>query len=242
MDTMTEAGRVLGSLQITLKPRGDLAIVRNSPTSYSPFFSRGGVCSEGRAFLRRILGGLLWPSLMVMALPSLAWGLTVEQLHRDASLTPKKFSRLFADFEYELERYIQPAEVFLRREKGDCDDYTALADSVLAPKGFETRLVQVRLAGLTSHAVCYVTESKAYLDYNNRQVFFTMTRSSPALRQIAEKVARSLNANWTVAFEYEFSYEDSRKRIMARVVRVRDPRHDPPPQKARPQADRLLVE
>ncbi len=227
---------------MTLQTRGGRIIVRTSPTYLSSPLIGGAVCSGGWGGLRRIAGGLLRPIFLVMALPTLASGLTVEQLHRDASLTPKKFSHLFADFEYELGRYVQPAEVFLRREKGDCDDYTALADTVLAPKGFETRLVHVRLAGLTSHAVCYVTESKAYLDYNNRQFFFTMTRSGPALRQIAEKIARSLNANWTVAFEYEFSYEDPRKRITARVVRVKDPRYDPPPQKALPQADRLLVE
>lgn len=44
--------------------------------------------------MRRIAGRLLRPIFLVMALPTLASGLTVEQLHRDASLTPEKFSRL----------------------------------------------------------------------------------------------------------------------------------------------------
>lgn len=174
--------------------------------------------------------------------PLSAAGLTRHQLHQDPDLTPKTFSRLFADFDYELFHYVQPPDEFLRNRRGDCDDHASLADDVLAPKGFETRLVHVRLVGLTSHAVCYVTESRAYLDFNNRDVFFTLTRSGPALRDIAEKVARSLNANWTAAFEYEFSYEYPRKRITARVVRVEDPRHDPPPRKATARPNPLLVE
>jgi hypothetical protein len=168
--------------------------------------------------------------------------LTVEHLHRNASLTPKKFSQMFVDFEYRLFDHVQPANQFLRTKRGDCDDYASLADEVLAPKGFETRLIHVRLIGLTSHAVCYVTEDRAYLDYNNRNVFFTLTRSRPALRDIAEKVARSLNANWTTAFEYDFSYADPRKRITAKVVRTQDPHLDPPPRKPAAQRHPLQVE
>ncbi len=176
--------------------------------------------------------------LMVAPAPAMSY----EHLRRDPDLTPRKFSRQFADFQYELLDHVQPADMFLRRKRGDCDDHASLADDVLTHKGFETRLVHVRLVGLTSHAVCYVTEDRAYIDYNNRNVFFTLTRSRPGLRDIADKVARSLNANWTAAFEYEFSYEDPRKRITAKVVRTQDPRKDPPPRKASPPANPFLVE
>ena len=95
---------------------------------------------------------------------------------------------------------------------------------------------------MTSHAVCYITEDGAYLDYNNRNVFFTMIRSDPSLRKIATKVARSLNANWTSAFEFQFFYSTQSKAITAKVVRTQDPRNDPPPQKAPPPSNRLLVD
>ena len=167
---------------------------------------------------------------------------SLDGLHNQRDLTPKKFSRMFADFDYELYHEVQPPEQFLRQESGDCDDYACLADDVLAPKGFETRLIHIRLVGMTSHAVCYITEDGAYLDYNNRNVFFTMTKSAPPLRKIATKVAKSLNANWTSVFEFEFSYSTQRKLITAQVVRTQDPRSDPPPGKATPPQNPLLVE
>lgn len=168
--------------------------------------------------------------------------MSIGELENDRNLTPKKFSQMFSDFDYELFHWVQSPEQFLRTETGDCDDYACLADEVLAPKGFETRLIHVRLVGMTSHAVCYITENRAYLDFNNRNVFFTMTRSDPSLRKIATKVARSLNANWTSAFEFEFSYDTQRKRITAKVVRTQDPSKDPPPRKATPQPNPLIVE
>ncbi|GAB5560764.1 MAG: hypothetical protein SynsKO_24110 [Synoicihabitans sp.] len=149
---------------------------------------------------------------------------------------------MFEDFDYTLHYHVQPQDQFLRSKSGDCDDYACLADDVLAPRGFETRLIHVRLAGRVSHAVCYITDDRAYLDFNNRKVFFTMTRSDPSLRKIATKVAKSLNANWTSAFEFEFSYVTQQKLITAKVVRTQDPRTDPPPRKATPPDNPLLVE
>ncbi len=158
------------------------------------------------------------------------------------NLSPKKFANFFENFAYELHDEVQPAFKFLARERGDCDDYAVLADHVLPDFGYETRLVHVRLAGRIAHAVCFVTEDRIYLDYNNRQVFFTTTRSSPALRAIAEKVARSLDANWTSASEFVFSYETDQKRITATVVRTADPNQDPPPRKAPPPNSGFLVD
>lgn len=168
--------------------------------------------------------------------------MTVEHLHRDRDLSPKKFSQMFEYFGYELRPNVKPPNEFLRDRRGDCDDYACLADLVFASKGLETRLVHVRLVGMVSHAVCYITEDRAYLDYNNRKVFFTMTKSNPSLRKIATKVARSLNANWTTAFEFDFSYDDQRKTITAKVVRTQDPRDDPPPGKAKPKPNPFFIE
>ena len=168
--------------------------------------------------------------------------MSIGHLRGQPDLTPKKFSRMFSDFNFELFDYVQTPEEFLRTKSGDCDDYACLADDVLKPKGFETRLIHIRLVGMTSHAVCYVTEDGAYLDYNNRNIFFTMTRSDPSLRKIAGKVARSLNANWTSAFEFDFSFNNQRKNITAKVVRTQDPSTDPPPGKAAPRPNPFLVE
>jgi hypothetical protein len=85
----------------------------------------------------------------------------------------------------------------------------------------------VRLAGQIDHAVCYVNESRAYLDYNNRAVFFTLARSGESLRTIAGKVADSLEANWTSA--YEFVYTGGKKELVATVVKTAPPENDPVP-------------
>jgi hypothetical protein len=142
---------------------------------------------------------------------------TLEELTNNPKLTAKKFASYFSDFGYEFNNPIQSPAAFLAREKGDCDDYAVLADHVLSQHGFKTRLIHVRLTGRVAHAVCYVTENKAYLDFNNRAVFFTLTRSGPDIRDIASKVAQSLEASWTTASEFTYSYATRRKTMIATV-------------------------
>jgi hypothetical protein len=168
--------------------------------------------------------------------------ISLDELERVPKLTPKKFASYFETFHYRLYHDVQPANQFLLNRRGDCDDYAVLADHVLPTHGYETRLVHVRLAGMVAHAVCYVTEQNAYLDYNNRAVFFRLTKSKPSLRSIADKVASSLNANWTSASEFIYTYESGRKIITATVVRTDDPDKDPPPRKAAPPKRSLLVD
>lgn len=189
---------------------------------------------------------LAWAGVLVgwVAAVVPAQAISLQELQSNPEMTPKKFSGLFYNFDYELFEDVQPPEEFLRNQKGDCDDYACLADFVLNPKGFDTRLIHIRLAGLTSHAVCYVAGPNVYLDYNNRDVLFTLTRSTPDLRKIAQKVARSLHANWTAAFEFEYSYEEDRKRITAVVVRSQSDREEPTVQRPSPSAgpDRFRVD
>jgi hypothetical protein len=157
---------------------------------------------------------------------------SLNQLRTDPDLNPKKFARHFQDFEYELRTEVQPIHKFLARRTGDCDDYACLADEILPEKGYETRLIHIRLASLTAHAVCYVSDDGAYLDYNNRAVFKNTVRAKPTIRHIATKVARSMGANWTTASEFVYSYEYGRKLVTATVVRTASPDLDPPPIKA----------
>lgn len=156
-----------------------------------------------------------------------ASALTLPELLNDPKMNPKVFAGLFEDFAYEYSPMVQPAETFLWARRGDCDDYAVLADYVLRKKGFTTRLIHVRMVGRVAHAVCYVTESRAYLDYNNRRVFFTLARSGPTLREIATKVADSLEANWTSASEFTFAYETNKKQFGLTVVKTDSPANDP---------------
>lgn len=151
---------------------------------------------------------------------------TLPELLTDPKMNPKRFASQFEEFAYEYSAPVQPAETFLWSRRGDCDDYAVLADHVLSRKGFTTRLIHVRMVGRVAHAVCYVTENHAYLDYNNRRVFFTLTRSGETLREIAQKVADSLEANWTSASEFTFAYGTNKKQFGITVVKTDPPASD----------------
>lgn len=171
-----------------------------------------------------------------------AFAVSLGELQTTPKLTPKKFANYFERFSYEFGSTVQLPTRFLARRKGDCDDYAVLASHVLEPRGYETRLVGVRLANKMSHVVCYISDSKAYLDYNNRSVYFNLSKSAPSLRAIADKVAKSLDLHWTSASEYVRSYELDHGFISATVVRTADPANDPPPVKAPAPRRAFLVE
>ncbi len=147
---------------------------------------------------------------------------TLEELQQDPKLTPKQFAKHFTEFAYAEHSEVQDPEIFLLTKSGDCDDYAILADMVLRPKGYDTRLISVRMPGIVVHVVCYVTQEKGYLDYNNRVHWSKIERSGPSLREIARNVARSFSANWTSASEFAY-LGDSRKRLIATVAKT-DPR------------------
>jgi len=167
-----------------------------------------------------------WAALLTVAVLEVQ-AVTLRQLEHDPRMAPKRFASFFEYFAFEFHEEVQPAEVFLAREKGDCDDYAVLADFVLKPKHYTTHLIWVRMVGQIPHCVCYVDQSKAYLDYNNRDVFFTLERSRPSLREIANKVAASFNASWTSATEFTYSYATEIHGWGATVVRTDPPKDDP---------------
>jgi len=153
---------------------------------------------------------------------------TLQELEEAPELTPKQFANLFEHFAFEGSPIIRPPDQFLYERCGDCDDYAVLADLVLAKRGLRTRLIQVKFAGdNVGHAVCYVTENKAYLDYNNRKYTFNLQRSGPTIRQIAKKIASSFELEWTTAAEFTYSYETMRKQLTLVVLKTDPPEKDP---------------
>lgn len=156
-------------------------------------------------------------------------GVTMEELLSDPKMTPKRFANHFENFKFERHVFdvINPRQ-FLSNRAGDCIDYAVLADHVLSRKGYETRLIRVEMVGKNvGHAVCYVVDDGVYLDYNNRRYFFNLVRSGPTIRQIATKVADSLDANWTFAQEFTFDYDSFIKRAVYTVVKTAPPATDP---------------
>lgn len=146
--------------------------------------------------------------------------MTLSELMLDSAMTPKRFAAHFEAFEYEYHPEVQWPDVFLAARRGDCDDYAILAGHVLRPKGYDTRVIHIRLVGRVAHAVCYVVEAKAYLDYNNRKYFLNLQRSGRTLREIATKVADSFEGNWTSVSEFTYDYERGTRTIKRTVVKT----------------------
>ena len=174
-----------------------------------------------------LAGALVLPGALAAKLSPTS-RFTLQELEREPGLNPKEFADLFAHFRFEGSPVIRPPEQFLGERRGDCDDYTVLADLVLAKRGYQTRCIQVKFAGdNVGHAVCYVTENKAYLDYNNRRYFVNLERSGQTIRQIAKKIAASFELDWTTAAEFTYSYETMRKKLAFVVVKTDPPDRDP---------------
>src|SRR5262245_41249938 len=90
--------------------------------------------------------------------------LTLEELHTSPNLTPHNFSSFFANFKFAYRANVQKPVDFLAARSGDCDDFSTLAAAELAARGYAPRLIAVRMKGEV-HVVCYIAESKGYLDY-----------------------------------------------------------------------------
>ena len=140
---------------------------------------------------------------------------TVNDLRNDPQLTPERIGSYFANFDFEFRSQVQRPEVFLAAKSGDCDDYATLAADVLKQKGYTPHLVTVRMKKVV-HVVCYIEETKSYLDFNKRHEAVCTVPSDGSLTDIAQQVARSYRTTWTSVSE--FTYEDGIKRLVATSV------------------------
>ena len=104
-------------------------------------------------------------------------------------------------------------------------DYMVLADSVLSGSGYPSRLVLVRMPGVASDDVCYVTPQSSFLFYDPANNAFAVEPSGSTIRQIATTLSGSLGQNWTSASE--FAYSNGVSTILATVVETEPPSSDP---------------
>jgi hypothetical protein len=144
-----------------------------------------------------------------------ARAVTLEQLHKDATLTPQTFARHFSKFRFVFHADVQKPEEFIAAEAGDCDDYSTLAAAELSPRGYHPRLISVRLQNVV-HVVCYVNEANGYLDYNKRAKGSGIVASGSNLNEIADSVAKSFKSSWSSVSE--FTYSDGVKRLVSTTV------------------------
>lgn len=144
-----------------------------------------------------------------------SFGLTLEELQADPNLTPERFADYFANFDFRFRADVQKPEVFLATRAGDCDDYAILAAEVLSVRGYTPRLITVRMRKVV-HVVCYIPETKSYLDFNQRKSFRRLIDSDGTLEDIARRVAASFRKRWTSASE--FTFQQGRKRLVKTVL------------------------
>ena len=163
------------------------------------------------------------PSLLVrlsvfsclLLFSSKASAVTLEQLRKDATLTPQTFARHFSKFRFVFRADVQKPEDFLASQAGDCDDYSTLAAAELSARGYHPRLVAVRLKNVV-HVVCYVAEANGYLDYNKRAKGTGIVSCGPGLSEMADSVAKSFKSSWSSVSE--FTYSDGVKRLVSTTV------------------------
>jgi hypothetical protein len=147
--------------------------------------------------------------------PSETRAMTLQELHNDATITPQTFARHFSKFRFVFRAEVQKPEEFLASEAGDCDDYSTLAASELAARGYHPRLISVRLKNVV-HVVCYVAEANGYLDYNKRSRGSGIVACGPSLSEIANSVANSFKSEWSSTSE--FTYSDGVKRLVSTTL------------------------
>lgn len=151
----------------------------------------------------------------------------LQDLENEPTMTPGKFADLFERFFYEFQPRVLKPEDFLAQRAGDCDDYAILGAHILGRKGYEMRLMQVKLTGdNVDHAVVYVTGENVYLDFNNRKLRRKLVKTDPTLRAVATLVADSFKQTWTTAFEFTYSYDQRWKKIGRVVVKTDSPDRD----------------
>ncbi|HYE31983.1 MAG TPA: hypothetical protein VEH27_11175 [Methylomirabilota bacterium] len=139
--------------------------------------------------------------------------ITYDDLRNEPNLTPATFAAHFRKFDFKFRAEVQEFERFLKSKKGDCDDFSTLADHLLRERGYTTKLVSVRMNGVI-HVVCYVKEAGGYLDYNFRKEG-CLVPCSDDLSAIARQVAAYYQRPWNSASV--FTYGGGLKRLVMTV-------------------------
>ena len=146
-----------------------------------------------------------------------AHAVNVDQIRKTPDLTPERFAEFFSDFKFRFHDEVQDPQVFLSSKSGDCDDYATVAAEVLESRGYTPRLIAVRMKGET-HVICYIEETKSYLDYNCRKDEKKTVACSEGITDIARSVADSFGKDWIATYEFTYSKKEKVKRLVNQIV------------------------
>ena len=165
-------------------------------------------------------GPLLWTALGQVVITNALTNVVVTSLPSILSNTFVPGAEWFVDPEPSTEglRYYRAVMPY---------DYSILADILLKPKGYGTRLVAVRMAAADAYSICFVPEESGCLRYQPDKGSLQVISSGPTIREMATHIAQSLSENWTSASE--FIYTNGTKLLVATVVKTDPPSADPSP-------------
>jgi hypothetical protein len=142
---------------------------------------------------------------------------SVTEIRNTPNLTPERFAEFFSDFKFKFHDEVQDFDTFVSSKSGDCDDYATLAADALSRHGYTPRLIAVRMKGET-HVICYIDETKSYLDYNCRKDSQKTVPCSPDINQIARSVADSFGKDWIATYEFTYSKKEKVKRLVNQII------------------------
>ena len=142
---------------------------------------------------------------------------TVDEIRNTDKLTPDRFAAFFSDFKFKFHDEVQDPGVFLKSKSGDCDDYATVAADVLESHGYTPRLIAVRMKGET-HVICYIDETKSYLDYNCRKDDKKTVSCGSSITEIARSVADSFGKDWIATYEFTYSKKEKVKRLVNQII------------------------
>ena len=167
--------------------------------------------------MRLIVKLVLGAQLLVGLFTTSAHALTVDDIRKTPNLTPTRFAEFFSDFKFKFHDDVQDHNVFVTSKSGDCDDYATLAADVLSKYGYTPRLIAVRMKGET-HVICYIDETRSYLDYNCRKDEQKMVPCGTGITEIARSVADSFGKDWIATYEFTYSKREKVKRLVNDII------------------------
>jgi hypothetical protein len=145
--------------------------------------------------------------------------LSFDELHTLPALTPETFGSYFSGFKFVFRADVQRPDDFLSTQAGDCDDFSTLAATELAARGYTPRLISVRMKKEV-HVVCYIAEANGYLDYNFRNSASALIPCGPELSQIAASVTKSFKgATWTSTSEFTYHGEGVKRLVKTTLAK-----------------------
>jgi hypothetical protein len=167
-----------------------------------------------RLFVRTLL---VVQALVGLVSVASAHAISVDEIRKTPNLTPERFAEFFSDFKFKFHDDVQDPQVFLNSKSGDCDDYATVAADVLESRGFTPRLIAIRMKGET-HVICYIEETKSYLDYNCRKDLNKTVPCGGDITEIARSVADSFGKDWVATYEFTYSKKEKVKRLVDQIV------------------------